>query len=247
MKERERIVVSGIVAVLLVAWLGFLVHRSSRFPGSALGAAFGIAGAALMTVPLVYVVIKRIPPLRRLVTKGVSMRTLLAWHIYAGVLGPLLALVHSGHRFESTLGVALVTLTLIVVVSGWIGRYLLSYVAHERHEKTSMLVRLRIELEAARRELGQDELTRISSSPGLMATLASWVFARDPLRADPRARVLRIVEAIADVEYGIRTHTAFERWFRRWLGLHIVLAAALYLLLALHITAEIYLGLRWLR
>ena len=48
MKERERIVVSGAVCVLLLGWLGFLLHRSPRFPGSGVGAVFGIAGAALM-------------------------------------------------------------------------------------------------------------------------------------------------------------------------------------------------------
>ena len=52
MKEREGIIVTGGVCVLLLAWLGFLLHRSPRFPGSGVGAVFGIAGAVLMLVPL---------------------------------------------------------------------------------------------------------------------------------------------------------------------------------------------------
>ena len=43
MKERERIVVTGVLTVLLFAWLGFLVHRSPRFAGSGIGSGFGIA------------------------------------------------------------------------------------------------------------------------------------------------------------------------------------------------------------
>ena len=41
MKERDRILVSGLVALMLLLWLGFLVHRSPRFPG-----AYGAASSA---------------------------------------------------------------------------------------------------------------------------------------------------------------------------------------------------------
>lgn len=34
MKEREPLVVGGLVALLLLLWLGFLFHASDRFPGS---------------------------------------------------------------------------------------------------------------------------------------------------------------------------------------------------------------------
>ena len=107
MKEREAIVVSGVICVLLLAWLGFLVHRSPAFPGSGLGAAFGIAGAVLMLLPLAYSIAKRIPSLNARMTAHASMHSLLALHVYAGILGPLFALVHTGHRFDSPLGIAL--------------------------------------------------------------------------------------------------------------------------------------------
>ena len=34
MKSRERLIVSSIFAVLVFAWLGFLLHVSPRFAGS---------------------------------------------------------------------------------------------------------------------------------------------------------------------------------------------------------------------
>ena len=104
MKERERIVVTGVLGVLLLAWLGFLVHRSPRFPGSGVGAVFGIAGAALMLVPLAYPIVKRIPFLHARITPHVSMQSLLAVHVYAGIFGPLLAIIHTGHKFDSCAG-----------------------------------------------------------------------------------------------------------------------------------------------
>jgi len=61
MKNRERFLVTVILAVLLFGWLGFLVHTSPRFAGSGLGSAFGIVGATLMLVSTAYVPVKRCP------------------------------------------------------------------------------------------------------------------------------------------------------------------------------------------
>ena len=69
MKEREGIILSSGVCLLLVAWLGFFFHTSPRFAGSGPGAAFGIAGAVLMLIPLAYPIAKRIPFLHDRITK----------------------------------------------------------------------------------------------------------------------------------------------------------------------------------
>ena len=60
------------------------------------------------------------------------------------------------------------------------------------------------------------------------------------------AQAIRLSESIADVEYALRTHRTFKRMFSKWLKLHIVISAVLYLLLVLHVFAEFYYGLRWL-
>ena len=125
MKERERLIVTGVLGVLLLGWLGFFVHRSPRFPGSGLGAVFGIAGAVLMLIPLAYPIAKRIPFLHDGMTRHISMQSLLSLHVYAGIFGPLLAIIHTGHKFHSLLGIALTAMLLLVVVSGFAVRYLL--------------------------------------------------------------------------------------------------------------------------
>ena len=58
-------------------------------------------------------------------------------------------------------------------------------------------------------------------------------------------RGLRLAESIADVEYAIKTHGTFKRWFATWLKFHIVISFVLYGLLAVHVWAGIYFGLRW--
>ena len=223
MKEREGIILSGTVCVLLLAWLGFLLHRSPRFPGSGVGAAFGIAGAVLMLVPLAYPIVKRIPFLHARITKHVSMQSLLTIHVYTGILGPLLALIHTGHKFDSLLGITLTAVMLLVVVSGFAVRVLLKYVNTEIKDKLILLQTARGDLDHA------------------------WGVLENSPTGGPAREVTRTAEGVADLEYAVRTHELFKRWFGWSLSLHIVLSAILYLLLALHIGSGIYFGLRWLR
>ena len=247
MKERERIVVLGILSVLLLAWLGFLVHRSPRFPGSGIGAVFGIAGAVLMLIPLAYPIAKRIPFLHARVTPRVSMQSLLTLHVYAGIFGPLLAIIHTGHKFDSWLGVALTASMLLVVVSGFTVRYLLTYVGHEIKDKLILLQTARGDLDSAwgRLEQSPTEMKTLPKAPVLAASLAALGFEIRP--GGSAGEVTRIAESVADLEYAIRMHEFFKRWFSRSLTLHIVVSAIFYLLLALHVSSGIYFGLRWLR
>lgn len=252
MKERERLVVGGLTALMLLLWLGFLVHRSPRFPGSLAGSLLGIAAALLMLVPLAYSVAKRVRFVRTRVTARISLRTFLAWHIYAGVLGPILALLHTGHRFASPLGIALTATMLVVALSGFIGRYLLRMIGEEARERRSLRDSLREEYErlAVVFRNGPDQAALLTPFTG---SLRGWVGRLLLTRDDdiggarsPALRAVRISEALSDVEHALQTQETFKRWFSRWLRLHIVLTVVLYVLLALHIAAGLYLGLRWL-
>ena len=247
MKERERVVAAGVLSVLLLGWLGFLVHRSPRFPGSGVGAVFGIAGAALMLVPLAYPIAKRVPFLNARITPYVSLQSLLTLHVYAGIFGPVLAIIHTGHKFDSWLGITLTAVMLLVVVSGFAVRYLLTYVNQEIKDKLVLLQTARGDLDSAWGVLANSpvEMRALPKAPVLMAGLASLGFELPS--GGPAAEVMRIAEGVADLEYAVRTHEVFKRWFGWSLKLHIVLSVIFYLLLALHIGSGIYFGLRWLR
>jgi hypothetical protein len=245
MKERERIVFTGVLSVLLLAWLGFLVHRSPSFAGSGVGLVFGIAGAVLMLIPLAYPIVKRIPAINARVTKHMSMQTQLTVHVYSGIFGPLLAIIHTGHKFDSPLGITLAAVMLLVVVSGFAVRYLLTYVNQEIKDKLLLLQTARGDLDSAWgvMENTPPEMRDLPKSPLLAAGLAS--VGIEISSGGPAGEVTRLAESVADLEYAIRTHELFKRWFSRALKLHIVLSLIFYVLLGLHVWAEIHFGLRW--
>ncbi len=245
MKDRERVVVTGVLSVLVLTWLGFLVHSSPRFAGSATGAVFGIAGAVLMLIPLAYPIVKRIPFINERVTKHMSMQTQLTVHVYAGIVGPLLAIIHTGHKYESWLGITLTAVMLLAVVSGFAVRYLLTYVTHEIKDKLLLLQTARGDLDHAWGVLENTplEMRGLPKSPLLAAGLAS--VGVDLSSGSPAGEVTRTAESVADLEYAVRTHEFFKRWFARCLAVHIVLSIVLYVLLGLHIWAGIHFGLRW--
>ena len=252
MVERERAIVTGLVLLLVLLTLGFYVHRDPRFPGSLTGGVLGISAAALMLVPLVYLLIKRIPFLKRAVTPAVSMRTLLAIHIYAGVLAPILGILHSGHKFQSSLGIGLTAMMLIVALSGFVGRYLMVQIATGTLDQRKLLSGLRREYDRAADDLVRNPVQAAALRPlaGFFGRLAAPFFVKDARGSNgptaAAARALRLSESMADVEYAIKSHDVAKSAFGRWLTCHIVIAIVLYALLAMHVWSVWYFGIRWL-
>lgn len=243
--QREGLIVGGVFSVLMFAWLGFLIHRSPRFAGSGMGAVFGIAGAVLMLVPLAYPLVKRIPFIHVRITPHVSLQSWMTVHVYAGILGPLLGMIHTGHKFDSWLGITLTAAMLLVVVSGLSGRYLLTFVNQDIKDKLLLLQTARGDLDSAWGALKKapPERNPLPRARLLTAGLAS--LGVDLKIGGPAGEVTRLAASVADLEYAIRTHELFKRWCSRWLTLHLVLSVLVYVLLGLHIWAGIHFGLRW--
>ena len=244
MKNHERFIVISVFAVLIFAWLGFLLHTSARFAGSGLGAVFGIAGAVLMLVPLIYVFVKRIPFFKEHITKYVSLQTWLSIHIYTGIVGALLALIHTGHKYVSPLGIALTATMLLVVVSGIVLRYLTPFVNLDMKDKLLLLQTARGDLDHAwgimeKAAAGKKGLPQEESLTASMAALGL-----SPAPDSSAGQVTVLAGGVADLEYSIRTHELLKRWFSGMLTLHIVVSIAFYALLAAHIVSGIYFGLR---
>ncbi len=251
MGEREPGIATALIMIILVVWGGGFFDPSLRFAGSPLGGALAVSGAFLMLGPLVYLVIKRIKPIKVRVTRHASMRTLLRWHIYSGLLGSLLVLLHTGNKFESVLGISLTALTLFVVFSGFVGRYLLRRIGGDVRAKRKLLGELYEAYDAASERLAKEPERRGLIHPlryGLLrAFLIESPATNGPGHMDVASPVVvaGLVDSISDVESAIEAREILKRWFLRWLRLHIFLSVAFYLILVLHVWAGIHFGLRW--
>lgn len=248
MSETEKQTMGALVSVLVLVAPGVLLHEAPRFPGSLAGGLLGIAGATLFVLLLVYSLVKRSAWLRVQITKHASLRTFLSFHVYAGVAGALLGILHSGHAYRSPLGIALVAAMLTVVLSGFVGRYYLAQVGADLREQQAMLGVLRarfdrIAADAASAAPHGSAAAAISRSDlrtfALLASGGGTGSAGVPLR--------RLVGAIADLEHVISRREVLNRALSRWTVLHIAAALVMYPLLALHIWNSVYFGLRWLQ
>ena len=224
MGDRERLTVLALGAAVLFLAPGYLLHVSPRFAGSLAGGALGIASATLMIVVLAYPVVKHVPWLNRRVTPRLSLGRLLSLHIYAGLVAALLAILHSGHRYESGLGIALIVVILVIIATGFIGRYYLGHLGGEIRQRRALLGTLRGAYDRIALRLGASH-----SAPQAISV---------PL--------LDLVDAIADVEYSIATRDAAKRLAGRWIAAHSAASIVFYGLLLMHIGSGIYYGLRWL-
>ncbi|RTE92477.1 iron reductase [Bradyrhizobium sp. LVM 105] len=233
MNGRERLIADAVLAALLLLVPAFLLHSNSRFAGSLAGFVLGASAAALMILLLAYPLIKHSTRLKGLVTRCVSMSALLAFHAYAGIVAAFLALLHTGHKLQSPLGIVLLTSMLIVVITGFVGRYYLPQTAMELRQQQSHLATLRSAYEHTAAAMSSPDRDQ-RDGPGMHARVLQDV----PL--------LQLVDGISDVEAAIGSREAVKKVFMQWIGLHVVAAIVMYALLVVHVASEVYYGLRWL-
>lgn len=230
MSDKEKLAVSSLVSVLLFLAPGYLLHVSPRFAGSLAGGVLGIVGASLLVLLLAYPLVKHVKWLNLRVTRHVPLGRVLSFHIYAGIAGPIVGILHSGHRYQSPLGVGLVLAMLAVVLTGFVGRYYLAYLSRDLREQEGILATLRT---------AYNRLASALSGGGGAAAATSPSLAGD-------IQIMPLVDAIAEAENAIGAKEAAKRILSRWMVVHIAASIIMYFLLGLHIWSGIYYGLRWL-
>jgi hypothetical protein len=244
MRERGGLLATILVVLLLLFWGRFLFHGDPRFPGTLVGSALAIVGSALMIVPLAYSVAKHLFKVR-----GSALRAFLAVHIYAGLVGAILVILHTGHKFDNPVGVLLTTMTLIVVLSGFVGRYLVKACSRALGEKRTERERLELLLETTQVRLATvvndpDRAVR-GRAPGILAALFPFT-ARDAAVRQALKEARELAGAGAVLDASIALHERMQSWFRLWIRFHFGLTTVLYLLLVVHVLLVSYYGLRWL-
>jgi hypothetical protein len=123
MPNRNRELWASLIAIVFITLVYLLmVAITGRIPaaGEFYGHAMGVLGFLLMVMTeTLYTLRKHRPASGR----WGRMASWLQFHIFTGLVGPYLVLLHSSWKFNGVAGV-LTLLTLMIVLSGFVGRYI---------------------------------------------------------------------------------------------------------------------------
>ncbi len=227
-------------------------------PGGSLGLLYGIGGATLMTLMLLYSLRKRVPFLASLGALG----DWLDFHIFCGVVGPLLIVLHSAFKVGGLIAIAFWSM-VAVAGSGIFGRFLYAQIPRTaRGDALSLDEARRLEqalTETLQRDFGlsaaeiaeltgdeQERAGRERSLVGALLSLLAAPFAfrarfarfRARHRAIPRETAARLARL---ARQGELLHRRLALWrhlhelFHYWHVFHKPFAILMYLFAAIHI------------
>jgi hypothetical protein len=255
------------VAVLLVAAL-YVAYEFLGTPGGSdpIGHVLGIIGMTLMLMTeTLYTFRKRF----RWFQVG-RLRAWLSFHIFTGLVGPALVLTHSAFEFNGLAGLSMF-FTLIVVASGFVGRYLYTAIPRSRAGAELTLAEVTAQESEVQQQIDQltaQRSTRIDAilkadaahqSDTQQSTLGSvmirgwrdWQYRRDvnrQLRQLDRTEQLaakeltRVLRRRRELERQISTLQAAHRLMSAWHTVHVPLGVTLFLSAFLHVIGTLYFG-----
>jgi hypothetical protein len=160
----ELLVAALVLSVLAYAW-------TQRFEGeitpkTGLGYMLGITGGIMMLSLLLYPLRKHWKPLQRAGTVRAWFNT----HMFLGIAGPALVIVHSNFRLDSTNATVAMSIMLLVVASGIIGRYIYAQITEGASGKRSEIAELLQDAHVLRAAFGDD----MEHAPHIEAELTGY-------------------------------------------------------------------------
>jgi len=244
---------------------GYLpMHRWLR-PSGPVGLTLGVAGVLAMLSTLPYAARKRWQRLARLGT----MKGWLEFHIFFGIVGPILITLHTSFKFNGLVSAAY-WLMMTVWASGFVGRYLYVRIPRSirgveltRDQVDAQLAGLRAQLARAplpdevRRELEAFESAVVpptGRTPALAdlflgelrVRLRLWLLRRHLREARVDVALLHHAIAAASERASLARRGAHlertRRLFELWHVFHRPLVYAMFLIVALHVGVAIYFG-----
>lgn len=250
----------GITALYLL-----VVVQANRIPPASelFGHTLGILGFLLMLMTETLYSWRK----RNRSARWGRMSTWLKFHIYTGLVGPYMVLLHSSWKFNGLAGV-LTLLTIIIVVSGIIGRYIYTSIPRTPEgaeieaaelERQIRLVEERLRQWASSSDQTTQQLARrMASIPATAGTPIIGVLARQFYEWDYRLqwwrekrRLSKTARAQANqlqkllnrqraLQRQVASLAVMRRLLSLWHTVHIPIGMALFTVAFIHIGAAIY-------
>jgi hypothetical protein len=244
MSQRSRptseLVLSVWAILAITALYLFVVLRLGIPKASGLfGHTFGVLGFTLMlTTETLYSIRKR----QRTKAWG-RMSDWLRFHIFTGLVGPYMVFLHSAWTFKGLAGVTLL-LTGIIVVSGFIGRYL--YTAVPRTADGVVLEAGEIQAQLAAAEAQLRERMETVASHGRSRrrgapprSISLLVRAGSDARTQS-AEIRALLKRRRQLEHQVASLATARRLLALWHSIHVPLGISLFAAAFMHAAAAIY-------
>lgn len=246
-------------------------YRMLRSAG-AVGLTYGIVGAAMMILMLVYSLQKRL----RFFGRRLSLRPFLDIHIFLGVIGPFFIVLHTSFKVQGLVAISFWSM-VAVALSGYLGRYLYQQIPRNMNDQELSLH----EIEAVGRKLFADlqqrtrlddaALERVSQAFEAVYTVRdgnAWrivlgLIVRDlrrpwtlrrlrrkvqrayHLSGDKTAALLELAARRALLKRRLLVLGKVQQLFHWWHVIHKPFAIIMYLIMAVHIGVAIWTGYAW--
>jgi hypothetical protein len=236
---QERNIAAYLALFFAALFVTIFVHQSATFAGTLPGHLMGIAGAVLMFMALAY-------PFRKRILGKKGRDNPLTRHILYGLLGSSLAIIHSGHKFGSAIGVIFLVTTFVVVFSGIVGFFLFRKVSRTLNGQIGDLDVLRRRFKAQREDLKACAARRSVKSD---RKTGSPAISSGDNGTEPEQRCSEVIDlaySVVDLENTVAVFSRLKSLFSMWTHVHYFLALFLFSILIAHVLNVFYYGIRWI-
>ena len=254
MRDKRELWIS-LLTVILISVFYFTIVLRQGVPAASefFGHSLGVVGFILMlSTETLYSLRKR--AIRR---PWGRLRSWLRFHIFSGIVGPYLVLLHTAWQFRGLAGVVLL-LTVIVVISGFIGRYIYTAVPRTADGMVLEEQALKQEIAVLADELQEldPELPEGVALESLLPAgqgLFAWVVdlrayvARRRVRRSLTTRTIEALEKMVvaqrrtkDLRSSLDSLATARKLLAVWHTVHIPLGMALFVAAFVHIGAALY-------
>jgi hypothetical protein len=223
----------ALAACLAIALLyGFMVLWLRAIPGASdlFGHGLGILGFSLMLMTeTLYSCRKRS---RR--ARWGSMARWLEFHIFTGLVGPFLVLLHSSWKFNGLAGIVML-LTVIIVISGFGGRYIYTSVPRTAQGVELEAGEIQAQIQAIEAELAASQAVGVAlaGAPGVRAP-------RPPRPLPPPRQLRQLQKRRSTLQRQVKSLALSRRLLAVWHTIHVPIGLALFTAAFIHIVAAVY-------
>jgi hypothetical protein len=263
-RSRELWIAFVIIGIITFFYL-IVVILSGSIPAARefFGHSLGILGLILMIMTETLYTLRK----RSHNARWGRMASWLNFHIITGLVGPYLALLHSSWKFNGLAGIVML-LTIIIVLSGFVGRYIYTAVPRTADGIEFESADLEFQIRDTQSELDRWLSTQEESTRHLAAQLSQqavenhsqsgWVWGRflydlrfrrqwkqELKKLDPGARkqallLEQMLDRRRQLDRQIESLAAARRMLALWHAVHIPIGLALFTSAFIHIFAAIY-------